>query len=162
MSRKDLLEGKEPANFQQALYKAAHRMRGGVTALAAGMDVNYNTLSHKLNIFNESHYLYPDEVEQIALITEDPIIVESLARLMGLVVFKPAIMAVDNQALKVTGSVLADMSDFIKSLASGGDDDRWELNEVVELEKHGHALIKRLLGIMAGARSAFDKECNND
>lgn len=162
MSRKNLLDGKEPESLSDALYIAAHQMRGGIKVLAACMPgINYNTLNHKLNILNDTHHLKPDEIEQIVRITEDQRIVDVLADMLGLLVFKPEEHPVDNKALIAASKVLADMSAFLKSLSEGAEDNVWVKTEVKELKKHGHVLIKTLLGIMHGAEQAYQRS-NDD
>ena len=39
---------------------------------------------------------------------------------------------------------------------SDAADGRWEKHEVEALEQHGNALLRQLLGIMAGARAAME------
>lgn len=156
MSRKKLLTD-EPVNFEQALYAAARDMRGGITALAALMPLNYNTLSHKLNPLKPDHNLKPVEVERIVQLTEDIRIIELLARPVGVAVFKMQPVNTSNKALQSAGRLLNKMSGFVEELAKGADDGIWEKNEVELLERKGHEVISKLLGIMAGAREVYEQ-----
>lgn len=158
MSRKKLSE--QPENLITALYLAGHEMRGGMTALAAMMPKNYNTLVNQMSPLNTTHHLKPADIERIVVLTQDLRIPQALASLLGAYVFKPESMEVSNKALKATSALLQDVSKFIKSLATSAEDDIWEKDEVKELEAYGHSLIVSLLGIMAGARAAYEESVN--
>ncbi|HBO6760845.1 TPA: hypothetical protein L4856_006409, partial [Pseudomonas aeruginosa] len=61
-------------------------------------------------------------------------------------------------ALKAVGDLLQREGEFVASLHKGADDNRWEPDEVADLEYHGANVIRAVLGIMAGARQAMEKD----
>lgn len=161
MSRKKILAD-YPVNFEQALYAAGRDMRGGLTALAAMMPLNYNTLSHKLNPLKPNHNLKLAEIERIVQLTEDVRIIEILARPIGVAVFKLHPVNTSDKALKSAGRLLSKMGEFVAELANGANDNVWQREEVELLEKKGHEVINKLLGIMAGARNAYEQGGQDD
>ncbi|MCY1555017.1 hypothetical protein D9M68_916360 [compost metagenome] len=46
--------------------------------------------------------------------------------------------------------------DFVESLVDGAADGQWDEHEVAKLERQAHALIGKLMGIVAGARQALE------
>lgn len=49
-------------DLDDALYHTAHTYPGGVAALAARMGMSHDTLTHKVNINNATHFLRPKEL----------------------------------------------------------------------------------------------------
>lgn len=157
MSRTHQLPDAGPAlDLHQALYCAAREYRGGLTAVAAIMATNYNTLQKKLNLANDTHHLTLVDFEQIATITDDPRIDSAYARLRGKVLFQPVPVHCTRDALKALGEVLSLAGDFVGSLQAGIADKHWEAHEVAELEHFGNEVISKVLGIVAGARAEME------
>jgi hypothetical protein len=157
MSRTDLLPGAGPVlSLRKALYRAGHDYRGGVTALALDMVIDYDTLQKKLKHDEERRWLDPDELEEVIRLTANPLVLDALMRPAGMVWYKPEAAAPTKEALLAVSKVLHQTGLFVSSMHEGAADNVWELHEVECLEKHGTDVIRAVLGIMAGAREAME------
>jgi len=158
MSRNHLLPDAGPVlDLHQAIYCACRDYRGGLTALAAMMATNYDTLQKKISVANATHHLTLKEFEEVATITDDARVDEAYARMRGKVIFKPRPVPATNDALKALGYMLAAEGAFVGSLHDGVEDNVWEPAEVEKLEHHGMKVICEVLAIMAGARQAMEE-----
>lgn len=155
MSRKDLLPDAGPAlTLRQALYRASRDYRGGQMALALDMGVDAGDLCKRLNPSGD-RVLSPEWIEEIVGFTRDARLLDALVRPADAVWYRVEPVTATRDALRALSKVCGKEAEFIASLAAGAGDGVWELHEVQELEHHGHALIRKLVGIMAGAREAM-------
>ncbi|WP_324710118.1 phage regulatory CII family protein [Pseudomonas citronellolis] len=158
MSRKDLLPDAGPVfDLRQALYRAGRDYKGGLTSLAHDMVLPYEDLQKKLKLDEERRWLNPDELEDIIRLTLDPRLLDALVRPAGVVWYRPEAVDATASALKAVGELLQREGEFVASLHKGADDNRWEPHEVADLEYHGAAVIRAVLGIMAGARASMEQ-----
>lgn len=160
MSRQDLLPGAGPVlSLRHALYRAGRDHRGGIGALATDMLLDpatgYDTLQKKLNPTEERRWPNPDELEDIIRLTHDPRLLDALMRPAGAVWFKPVPVTATNDALQALAKLLSKQSEFVGSLHEGADDNDWKAHEVEKLRFHGHEVIRKVLGIIAGAEQAM-------
>ncbi len=159
MSRKDLLPNAGPVfSLREALYRAGRDYQGGLTKLALEMMVPYEDLQKKLKLDEERRWLNPDELEDIIRLTSDPRLLAALVRPAGAVWYRPEAVNATASALKAVGDLLQREGEFVASLHKGADDNRWEPDEVADLEYHGANVIRAVLGIMAGARQAMEQD----
>lgn len=142
--------------LRKALYRAGHSYKGGVTALALDMVIDYDTLQKKLKHDFDLRWLDPDELEEVIRLTASPVLLDALMRPAGMVWYKPEPAAPTKQALLAVSKLLHETGLFVSSMHEGAADNIWEPREVAELEKHGHDVIRAVLGIMAGARAAME------
>ncbi len=157
MSRRDLLPDAGPVlNLRQALYRASRDYRGGQTALALTMGVAADELGKRLAP-NDDRPIKPEWVEEILTITGDMRILDALAHARGGVVWHEVEpVSANRDSLLALGRYLQEEAGFVSSVAEGAADGKWERGEVERLEKHGFALVRQLMGIMAGARAAME------
>ncbi len=157
MSRRDLLPDAGPVlNLRQALYRASRDYRGGQNALALTMGVPADELAKRLNP-NDSRPLKPEWIEEILTLTLDMRILDALGNARGGVVWHEVEpVAANRESLLALGRYLQEEAGFVSSVAEGAADSVWERHEVDRLEKHGFALVRQLMGIMAGARAAME------
>ena len=157
MSRTDLLPGAGPVlSLRQALYRAGRDYSGGITRLAFEMVLDNDALQKKLKLDEERRWLTPDELEEVIRLTADPRLLDALVRPAGAVWYKPTPVPATHEALKAVGKLLNEASEFVTKMHDGVADKKWELHEVLDLEKHGMDVIREVLGIMAGARQAME------
>lgn len=163
MSRIDLLPGAGPVlSLRQAVYRAARDYRGGVTALAHDMAVDYDALQKKLHIERRDRHLTAEELEDMVRLTRDPRLLAALVRPAGAVAYVPAPVEATHDALQALGRLLRAEGDFVSSLHQGAADSRWELAEVKELRHHADRLIGKILGIVAGAELAMRADLDEE
>lgn len=143
-------------SLREAIYRAAHDYRGGVTALALEMAVDYDGLQKKVKHDFLKRWLDPDELEKVIRLTANPVLLDALMRPAGMVWYKPDVVAPTKKALLAVSSVLHQMGRFVFSLHEGADDNVWESHEVTVLEKSGADVIRAVLSIMTGARQAME------
>ncbi len=157
MSRSDLLPGAGPVlSVAQALYRAGRDYKGGVTALALEMGVDYDSLQKKLHIKDEKRHLSPVELEEVVAFTRDPRLLAALVHPAGAVAYLPVPVPATADALRALGELLEREADFVVSLHGGAADGLWEPHEVAELEYHANRVIGEILGIVAGARQSME------
>lgn len=77
-----------PANpagldLDDALYHTVHGYPGGVMALAARMGMSHDTLTHKANINNTSHFLRPKEMLSVMYMSSDATALHAMAAHLG-------------------------------------------------------------------------------
>jgi hypothetical protein len=157
MSRRDLLLDAGPVlNLRQALYRASRDYQGGQNALALSMGVSADELQKRLNP-TDCRPLKVEWVEEILSITRDPRLLQAVAgAYSGVVWHEVEPVAATKEAMQALGKYLQREGEFVTSLAEGALDGRWEAHEVEKLEQHGMALVRQLLGMMAGARAAME------
>lgn len=68
-----------------AIYHTVHRYPGGVAALAARMGVPASTLTHKANPNNSDHFMRPDQLEAIQVLSGDHAVLHAMAAALGMV-----------------------------------------------------------------------------
>ncbi|WDH24090.1 phage regulatory CII family protein [Pseudomonas chlororaphis] len=157
MSRTDLLPAAGPVlSLREALYRAGRDYRGGITALAHDMSMDYDELQKKLKLNEERRWLTPDELEEVISLTKCPALLDAINRPAGAVWYTPTPVPATDQALKAVGKLLAETGEFVSSMHAGAADSIWEPHEVALLDKHGVDVIRAVLGIMAGARQAME------
>ena len=163
MSRRDLLPDAGPVlSLRQALYRASRDYQGGQNALALSMGVSADELQKRLNP-TDVRPLKVEWVEEILSITRDPRLLQAVAgAYSGVVWHEVEPVHATKAAMRALGSYLQREGEFVTSLAEGASDGRWELHEVEKLETHGMALVRQLLGIMAGARAAMEGSSDDD
>lgn len=156
MSRKDLLPDAGPAlNLRQALYRAARDYRGGMNALALTLGVSPDELAKRLNP-TDNRPIRAELIEEIIGATRDARLLDALMRPAEAVWYQVQAVDASRDTMQALGRTLDKTGSFVASLAAGGADGRWDAGEVAELEAHGLALIRKLLGIMGGARAALE------
>lgn len=160
MSRLDLLPGAGPVlSLRHALYRAGRDYRGGIGALATDMhldpETGYDTLQKKLNPTEERRWPNPDELEDIIRLTADPRLLDALLRPAGVVWFKPVPVTATNDALKALEKLMRRQGEFVGGVHEGAADNRWQAHEVELLKHHGHEVIRKILGMIAGAEQAM-------
>ncbi len=160
MSRLDLLPGAGPVlSLRHALYRAGRDYRGGLGALAIDMHLDpatgYDALQKKLNPDEDRRWPNPDELEDIIRLTNDPRLLDALMRPGGAVWFKPVPVTATNDALKALAKLMKRQGEFVGSLHDGAADNRWQRHEVETLRHHGETVIRKILGIIAGAEQAM-------
>lgn len=161
MSRTDLLPDAGPVlSLRQALYRAGRDFRGGITSLAQSMVMDLDTLQKKLKLDEERRWLNPDELEDVIGITQDDRLLDALVRPAGAVWYRPVPVPATQDALKAVGELLQKEGAFVGSLHDGAADKVWQPHEVALLEHHGNEVIRAVLSIMAGARSAMEGRSN--
>lgn len=157
MSRTEQSPAAAPVlSLRKAIYRAAHDYRGGVTALALDMVVDYDGLQKKVKHDFEQRWLDPDELEEVIRLTANPLLLDALMRPAGMVWYKPEEVAPTKGALLAVSNMLHQTGLFVFSMHEGADDNVWEPHEVKLLEKNGADVIRAVLGIMAGARQAME------
>lgn len=159
MSRIDLLPGAGPVlSLRQAIYRSGRDYRGGLTALAFEMGVDYDVLQKKTHIEDNGRYFKPEELEELVALTKDPRLLAALVRPAGALVFRPQPVPANGEALTAVGNMLADEGAFVASLHKGAADARWERHEVEDLRVHAHRVIASILSIVAGAEEAMEAD----
>lgn len=152
MSRVDLLPAAGPVlSLRQALYRAGRDYRGGITSLALDLGMDLDALQKKLKFDFDGRWPSPDELEEIISATQDTRLLDALVRPAGAVWFKPVPVAATRDALKAVGALLQNEGNFVSCLHAGGDDNIWRADEVAMLRLRGHAVIRQVLAIIAGA-----------
>lgn len=143
-------------SLRKAIYRAAHDYRGGVTALALDMVVDYDGLQKKVKHDFEQRWLDPDELEEVIRLTANPLLLDALMRPAGMVWYKPEGVAPTKEALLAVSNLLHQAGLFVFSMHEGAADNVWEAHEVTSLEKSGADVIRAVLSIMTGARQAME------
>lgn len=157
MSRKDLLPDAGPAlNLRQALYRAARDYRGGMNALALSLGVSPDELAKRLNP-TDHRPIRAELVEEIIGATGDARLLDAVTRPAGAMWYRVEPVEASRDAMQALARMLEKEGAFVASLASGAADGVWTAREVAELEAHGQALMRRLQGIVAGARASLEE-----
>lgn len=156
MSRKDLLPaGGVQLNVRQALYRASRDYPGGQFALALTLGVSPDDLTKRVNP-NDTRPIRPELIEEIVEATRDARLLNALVRPAGALAFVPAAVDSGDASLKSVAVLLAEVSDYVRSLADGSADAAWKAHEVAELRYHAERVIGQVLGIVAGAELAME------
>lgn len=160
MSRKDLLPDAGPAlNLRQALYRAARDYRGGMNALALTIGIDPDDLAKRLNP-TDSRPIRVELVEEIIAATRDTRLLDAVTRPAGALWFAAEPVDATTATMNALAALLEKESLFVASLAGGSADGEWTATEVGELEMHANGLIRKLMGIVAGARNALEGRCD--
>lgn len=70
-------------SVEDAIYHTVHGYPGGVVALAARMGVSSNTLTHKANPNNTTHYLHPRELVAMQYLSGNTEVLHAMAAQLG-------------------------------------------------------------------------------
>lgn len=70
-------------SVEDAIYHTVHGYPGGVVALAARMGVSPNTLTHKANPNNTTHYLHPRELVAAQHMSGNAAVLHAMAAQLG-------------------------------------------------------------------------------
>lgn len=156
MSRKDLLPVTNvQLNVRQALYRATRDYPGGQFSLAITLGVSPDDLCKRVNP-NDTRPIRPELIEEIVEATRDLRLLNALVRPAGAVAFMPAAVSTGDASLNSVAVLLAEVSDYVRSLADGSADNSWKAHEVAELRYHADRVVGQVLGIVAGAELALE------
>lgn len=154
MSKASFASAGPMLSLEKAIHRAGHDYKGGVTALAFEMGIDYDPLQKKINA-NSNRYLSPSELEELVAITKDPRLLDALVRPAGALVFIPKPVTASSEALRAVGDLLHESGCFVTNLHQGAADSRWEAHEVEALRHSANKLIAAVLAILAGAELAM-------
>lgn len=159
MSRIDPTRGLGPAlTLEQAVDHDTRRERGGPVAVCATLGWSYNAYQKRLSISYPDNQLSLRDFERWLELVDAKETLRAIARIQGGVFYRPTPVPATVNALHALADVLARESRFVGSLHDGVADSRWEEREVLDLERHGAEVIEAILGIMAGARDAMERD----
>lgn len=159
MSRVDPTRDLGPAlTLEQAVDHDTRRERGGPVAVCATLGWPYNAYQKKLSISYPDNLLSVRDFERWLELVDAKETLRAIARIQGGVFYRPAPAPATPAALRALADLLQHEAAFVGSLHQGAADGRWEEREVLELERHGNQVIEAVLGIMAGAREAMERE----
>lgn len=130
--------------------------RGGHKAVCAILGEPYGPFQKRLSGAYPDHHLRPDDLSRVVQLVRGPAVRAWFEQVYGVVTYEPTPVPATRDAMQALGKLLAKEGEFVASLAGGAADSRWEPAEVAKLEEHGYALIRKLLGIMAGARKEME------
>lgn len=157
MSRVDHFPEEPGMSVEVAIYRAARDYRGGITALALEMGVNYNTLAHKLNPQKKSHVLFVDEMLAIIRITRDQRILQALGQRMGFVHYDAARVQSREERLLAISRLHAVSSALTRAIAPFVSETQTPTaRDMAEMEHQGYLYLSCVLSIGAGAGLSRD------
>lgn len=146
--------------LEKALDDDCRAYRGGHVAVCAILGEAYGPFQKRLSTAYPDHHLHADDVARVIELVRGPAVQQWFEGVYGLTSYKVEPMAANRDSLLALGRYLQEEAGFVASVAEGAADGIWELAEVERLERHGFALVRQLLGIMAGARAAMEGGCN--
>ncbi|MFC0709229.1 hypothetical protein [Azorhizophilus paspali] len=159
MSRIDPTRGLGPAlTLEQAVDHDTRRTRGGPVAVCATLGWSYNAYQKKLSISYPDNLLSVRDFERWLELVEAEETLRAIARIRGGVFYLPAPVTASAAAPRALADPLRHEAAFVGSLHQGAADGCWEEREALELERHGNQVIEAVLGIMAGARAAMERD----
>lgn len=140
------------------------RERGGPVAVCATLGWPYNAYQKKLSISYPDNLLSVRDFERWLELVDARETLRTIARIQGGVFYRPAPAPATAAALRALADLLQHEAAFVGSLHQGVADGRWDEREVLDLERHGNQVIEAVLGIMAGARAAMERdlECQGE
>ncbi len=159
MSRIDPTRGLGPVlTLEQAVDFDTRRERGGPVAVCATLGFSYNSYQKKFSISYPEHLLSVRDFERWLELVAAEETLRTIARIKGGVFYRPTPVPATEAALQALAVVLQRMAAFVASMHEGVADSRWEEHEVLNLERHGNEVNEAILGVMAGAREAMERE----
>lgn len=159
MSRIDPTRGLGPAlTLEQAVDHDTRRERGGPVAVCATLGWPYNAYQKKLSISYPDNLLSVRDFERWLELVDARETLRSIARIQGGAFYRPTPVPATPAALRALADLLQHEAAFVGSLHQGVADGRWDEREVLDLERHGNQVIEAVLGIMAGAREAMERD----
>lgn len=157
MTHQHVVDTSGPAvPLEVAIDSDCREFRGGHKAVCAMLGEAYGPFQKRLSCAYPDHHLHADSAARVIELVRGSGVRLWFEQVYGVVSYQPKPVPATHDAMQALGKLLASEAEFVASLASGSADGVWEPGEVAQLEKHGYALISKLLGIMAGARQAME------
>lgn len=142
--------------LEQALDRDCRDYRGGLKAVCAILGEPYDGFQKRLSVSYPDHHLYLNDFERVVELVQGDAVREWFQQLYGVVCYQPAAVEASADTLREVARVMGCNGDFVESLVDGAADGQWDEHEVAKLERQAHALIGKLMGIVAGARQALE------
>lgn len=149
-----------------AIYHTVHSYPGGVAALAARMGMSANTLQHKANPNNTTHYMHPQELVALQHMSGNYSVLTAMASALGHVA-KPADPApADGDMVEVSMLLQVAFAELVRAVADplartrAKPGDAVTGNEMRRAEYHAqelHAAIGHMLATMRGSMRSAPK-----
>lgn len=142
-------------SIDDAIYHTVHGYPGGVVALAARMGMSANTLTHKADPNNNTHFMRPRELLAVQHLSGNKAILRAMER-----VLMPAGPDVDEcDPVEAVMRLQCAVADFVRALAdplaryAAGGDGYVSGNEMRRAEYHASALQLEIARSLAAVRA---------
>lgn len=139
-----------------ALDADCREFRGGHKAVCAMLGEPYGPFQKRLSGAYPDHHLKPDDFARVVELVRGRAVRTWFEQVYGVVSYEVQPVEASRDALLALGRYLQEEASFVSSVAEGAADGVWHMPEVAELDQHGYAIIRKVLGIMAGARRAAE------
>ena len=142
-----------------AIYHTVHSYPGGVAALAARMGVSANTLQHKANPNNTTHYMHPQELVTLQHMSGNAAVLHAMAAALGYTAQRATPDQSDGDMVEASMRLQVAFAELMRAVADplarvAGDASKPVTgNEVRRAEHHAHELHAAIGHMMATLRA---------
>lgn len=128
--------------------------RGGHTAVCAILGEAYGPFQKRISTAYPDHHLRACDLARVVELVRGPAVLEWFEQVYGVCSYEVQPVEASRDALLALGRYLQDESGYVQAVAEAAADGVWTDDEVAKLESHTKDLVRRMMGILAGAREA--------
>lgn len=145
-------------DLDDALYHTVHGYPGGVMALAARMGMSHDTLSHKANVNNTSHFLRPKELLAAMYMSSNATALHAMAAHLGYTCTRATPDQSGGDPVDAFMRLQVAHADLMRALADpladGGEVNRNEMRRAEAMAAELQASISHALAALRGRMRA--------
>lgn len=143
--------------LEEAVDLDCREYRGGHTAVCAILGEAYGPFQKRLSTAYPDHHLRTGDLARVVELVRGQAVREWFEQVYGVASYAVEPVEASRDAMLSMGRYLTKHADYVSAVAEAAEDGIWTDAEVAALDEHTWAVIRKMLGMLAGAREAAKK-----
>jgi len=140
--------------LEEAVDLDCREYRGGHTAVCALLGEPYGPFQKRLSTAYPDHHLRACDLARVVELVRGPAVREWFEQVYGVASFAVQPVEASRDAMLTMGRFLTKQAGYVTAVAEAVEDGIWTDAEVAALDEHTWAVIRKMLGILEGAKQA--------
>ncbi|MFN3766813.1 MAG: hypothetical protein ACK4TD_00450 [Ectopseudomonas guguanensis] len=140
--------------LEEAVDLDCREYRGGHTAVCAILGEAYGPFQKRLSTAYPDHHLRGGDLARVVQLVRGPAVLEWFEQVYGVTSFAVQPVEATRDAMLGMGRYLTKHAAYVSAVAEAAEDGVWTDAEVAALDEHTWAVIRKMLGILEGAKQA--------
>ncbi len=140
--------------LEEAVDLDCREYRGGHTAVCALLGEAYGPFQKRLSTAYPDHHLRACDLARVVQLVRGPAVLEWFEQVYGVTSFAVQPVEATRDAMLGVSRYLTKHATYVSAVAEAAEDGVWTDAEVAALDEHTWAVIRKMLGILEGAKQA--------
>lgn len=140
--------------LEEAVDLDCREYRGGHTAVCAILGEAYGPFQKRLSTAYPDHHLRTGDLARVVELVRGQAVREWFEQVYGVASYAVEPVEASRDAMLSMGRYLTKHADYVSAVAEAAEDGIWTEAEVAALDEHTWAVIRKMLGILEGAKQA--------